>query len=650
MFSAYLQLLSAVTQIGKRSRIIATVLVCGMVLGLAAVAHASTSSQPAPDETCFRPAAGAEASNPPELRSHNGVLEVTLKFRFRQTVLGEGPVRYCYMTDAGAIAPTLRVHPGDRLIIHFVNEASGGKYASTPPAAIRQKRDCSDPSMEFYSTNLHFHGMEIPPVCHQDDVLHTFVQPGQQFDYDVRIPMEQPPGLYWYHPHVHGITERQLQGGASGALIVEGIEKDKQRSFLADMPQRVLVIRDQQLSHPNEPAAPSWDLSLNYVPIVYPTLLPAALQTKPHAKEFWRVVNAAADTLLDLQLLKGGQPQKVQLIARDGVAVDSANAWLQDIPLPPGARAEFVVQTPGAGETMELITRRWDTGPAGDNDPRRPLAQVVSQKDATVAPANASNVAKSTSSPEIPYRGSTLERTLYFSESSPNPGDPDISTFFFITVLGQQPEQYHMGSPPNIVLHQGAVEAWTVENRSPEDHDFHIHQLHFQVLAIDGKPVHDGEIRDTINLPHWSGDGPYPSVKLLMDFRDPNIVGTFPYHCHIEKHADMGMMGTVQVLPPGVKTSVILHLSPARPEMGDSVKFTATVVPEKSGGPPLTGEVQLNVDGLNLGKMAALSHGQATLETFFPEPGEHVVKAMYWGDATHAESASLPVTVTVKVR
>ena len=83
--------------------------------------------------------------------------------------------------------------------------------------------------MGFFSTNLHFHGMSIPPVCHQDDVLHTFVQPGQEFDYDVRIPVNQPPGLYWYHPHVHGITESQMQGGASGALIVEGIEK--QRSF-----------------------------------------------------------------------------------------------------------------------------------------------------------------------------------------------------------------------------------------------------------------------------------------------------------------------------------------------------------------------------------------------------------------------------------
>ena len=39
----------------------------------------------------------------------------------------------------------------------------------------------------------------------------------------------------------------------------------------------------------------------------------------------------------------------------------------------------------------------------------------------------------------------------------------------------------------------------------------------------------------------------YPSVRLRMDFRDPNIVGTFVYHCHILEHEDGGMMGTIRV-------------------------------------------------------------------------------------------------------
>ena len=57
-------------------------------------------------------------------------------------------------------------------------------------------------------------------------------------------------------------------------------------------------------------------------------------------------------------------------------------------------------------------------------------------------------------------------------------------------------------------------------------------------------------LRDTINVTYWDGRSPQcPCVKLRMDFRDPQIVGTFLYHCHLLEHEDGGMMGTIQVLP-----------------------------------------------------------------------------------------------------
>jgi len=34
-----------------------------------------------------------------------------------------------------------------------------------------------------------------------------------------------------------------------------------------------------------------------------------------------------------------------------------------------------------------------------------------------------------------------------------------------------------------------------------------------------------------------------------MDFRDPNTVGTFIYHCHLLDHEDGGMMGLIRVQP-----------------------------------------------------------------------------------------------------
>jgi len=97
----------------------------------------------------------------------------------------------------------------------------------------------------------------------------------------------------------------------------------------------------------------------------------------------------------------------------------------------------------------------------------------------------------------------------------------------------------------DIVVHQGDVEDWTIENRSHELHAFHIHQIHFLLVSWNRTPVNDTFLRDTINIPYWDGKSDaYPSVTLRMDFRDPNSVGTFVYHCHLLEHEDGGMMGT----------------------------------------------------------------------------------------------------------
>ncbi len=117
-------------------------------------------------------------------------------------------------------------------------------------------------------------------------------------------------------------------------------------------------------------------------------------------------------------------------------------------------------------------------------------------------------------------------RSLYFSEQTVGSNGP---TQYFITVNGQRPKVFHMDDPPAIVTNIGAVEDWTVENRAGEAHAFHIHQIHFLVMAINGVPVPNPYLADTIVLPNWSGHGPYPNVTLRMDFRDPNIAGTFVY-------------------------------------------------------------------------------------------------------------------------
>lgn len=504
----------------------------------------------------------------------------------RNFLAADGEMRYCYLNSDGSQAPTLRVQPGDRLVLSLKNELSLPSTAMHMPADT--KSSCGSATMTAAATNLHFHGLYLPPLCHQDETLGTLIQPsGPAFEYRVRIPRNQPPGLYWYHPHPHGLSEAQVLGGASGALIVEGIERVN--SLVAGLPEQVLVIRDQKIlserltnAEPDTylPEKPSKDLSINFVPVPYPDYPAAVIKMKASQRQLWRVLNASADTYLDLQLLYGRKAQNLGVVALDGVPLGFGNGnahdrviWQTDIPIPAGGRAEFIVNGPPEGVQATLVTLGVETVPfvdeedllpaAGtssaipdddDNTPPRPLATIVAsavggEPPSTLPPVSAP--LKFQGMPALARVKPIRQRKLYFSEKVLDPKHPSTSTTFFITEEGHTPAAYDPASKaPNISVRLGDVEDWTIENRSQELHTFHIHQSHFVVLARDGVPVDEPFLRDTISVGFWDGNNPqYPSVKLRMDFRDPNIVGTFPYHCHILQHEDGGMMGTIQVLP-----------------------------------------------------------------------------------------------------
>jgi len=613
------------------------------------------------DQVCARYATGSTISDPHVLQSQNGVLEVTIGF---YTVTdSQGLIRYCYVTNDGVEAPTLVVNPGDNVIIHFHNNLpvtttsranhnmASVKMTLSSSAGASTNPGCNG-AMGANVTNIHFHGTNVAPVCGQDEVVHTLIQPGESFDYNVTIPATEPPGLYWYHPHPHGISEGQAQGGATGALIVQGIQ-DVFPS-LAGMPTRTLVIRDQTLpaAEANDATIPAWDVSLNYVPVTYPSYVPAVIRTIPGEHEFWRVVNSAADTILNLQYVVNGTPQPMQVYAIDGYPLSWGSAGsMTTIQMGPGARAEFVVTTPNVGDTAQLVTQYQNTGPDGDFDPARPIANIVSRSDAPTPaqiPPQTGNVS-TTLFQSLTGLTPAAHRNLYFSEVLQNPANPDGPTNFYLTEEGHTPALFTMGQPPNIVVHGGTVEDWAIENRTGEDHIFHVHQLHFQIIAIDGQPVNDPALRDTYDVPYWSGSGAYHSITVRMDFSDPNMVGTFVYHCHILEHEDGGMMGEIEVLPPGSAAKATVAASASRIAPNQNVVLTANVTDASTGSPNPSGFVQFQLHGENVGNPAAITNGVATLTTQVDgSAGSNDLVAFYQGDTTYAEvtSPSIPITIS----
>jgi FtsP/CotA-like multicopper oxidase with cupredoxin domain len=512
--------------------------------------------------SCPRFPAGSVVRNPPALFSRNGYLSV--RFSYQTRTDEEGRTLFSFMTPDGLENPTLHVHPGDRLIVTITNNTP-----ATPADMPVPPPNCGGTVMTHSSVNIHFHGTNTSPTCGQDEVVHTVINSGETFQYNLAFPLDEPPGVYWYHPHAHGLTEAALQGGASGAIVVDGIQRFHPE--VSGLRQRVLLIRDQNVAGNPTPGdkIPSWDLSLNFVPIAYPAEVPAILRMRSGAKEFWRIVNASADSLLDLQVLFDGVPQVLKIVGIDGVPVDSQDGQASNgstpklldsnhVLIPAAGRAEFIVSAPSASvKVAEFLTRKVNTGPDGDSDTRRTLASIQTTDDALESDA----LVPSQSEPDWQPRfqglataAITNRRHLYFSENNPK-------SLFFITVDGEKRALYSPANPPAIVTTQGSVEDWTIENRTLENHEFHLHQTHFLVLsqnnfAINGTEPDrtiDGQYLDTIQVPYWDGnpDHPYPRVTVRVDFRGPDV-GDFVYHCHIAEHEDGGMMAIIRVVPsPG---------------------------------------------------------------------------------------------------
>jgi FtsP/CotA-like multicopper oxidase with cupredoxin domain len=493
------------------------------------------------------------------------------------------------MTPDGLQNPTLRVRPGDHLRIVVTNNLPPG----AAPMALNAP-NCGAPVMNSTSVNIHYHGTNLPPTCHQDEVIKTIINSGQTFQYDVVFPTDEPPGLYFYHPHVHGISEHAVQGGATGAIVVDGLEQLQPAA--RNLRQRILTVRDQPV--PGGLTAggniPEWDVTLNYVPITSPThpsdsnFVPAVMQMKADQRELWSVCNCAADTILDLQYVFDGVPQPMQIVAIDGVPVNSQDGSQPGEPipvthflLPTASRVQVIVPPPPRQVRLaQLITLAVDTGPDGDNDPQRPLATIQAVNQLSADRNAFAQAAPSSSSAINGRRFAGLKsapvaarRVVFFDEI-------ESSDTFIMAVEGKPEHAFDPNAAPDIVATEGTVEEWVVQNRTQEVHEFHFHQLHFLLesqnnFEVNGSPqvpAITGQFLDMVHVPYWDGDPthPFPSVTLRIDFRG-HAVGDFVFHCHILEHEDGGMMNIIRVQDADLddqrtqrSTTAHVHPKPAR--------------------------------------------------------------------------------------
>ncbi len=403
--------------------------------------------------------------------------------------------------------PLLQVRPGGTLRVRLVNHLT-------------------------QETNLHFHGILASPLGRSDNMM-IAVKPGETFDYEVKISKLQTPGLYWYHTHIHGSTEEGVKGGLSGPLLVQGFVN---RYISGTRPiEQILVLKEY--SEGRRAFSFFRDQSNGQI-LTINGRVNAPLSMRPGERQLWHIGNFGPNRPFRLSIK--GHP--FTIVGRDGVpalyptSADSLTVY-------PGSRYEVLIDAGGPGAFPILGSdddgdgrgRGRGRGRRGRRDGERDEASSSSNEVGTLQvggqslPASPLPQLKPAPARDLSDAHIDASRTIVFGESRRQ-----------YTINGQVFD--HTRVDTRVPL--GNIEEWTIKNDSDELHVFHIHQVNFQVMKINGQPQSFNGAVDTVSI------APDQSVTLRIAFTEPEIVGRFMYHCHVLEHEDGGMMAQIEVYDP----------------------------------------------------------------------------------------------------
>jgi FtsP/CotA-like multicopper oxidase with cupredoxin domain len=418
---------------------------------------------------------------------------------------GQGEPTATWGFNGAFLGPTLRAGRGEKVAVDVEN-------------------DLDEP------TSVHWHGMHLP--AEMDGGPHQMIEPGTTWKPHWTIA--QPAATLWYHPHPHGETETHVYEGLAGMVI---LDDDASRS--ADLPDEYgvddlpLIVQDKkfsggQLDLTHDGSEPGM---LGDTVMVNGTI--GAVQEVSTEKVRLRLLNGSTARTYAFEF----PDRSMDLIAGGGGFLDEP-AEVDRLRLAPGERAEVVVDfTPG--ETERMRSAEVDLGGVavpgtmGGNDSFDVLEFRAADE---LKPA-----------PEPAWSPSE-----YAQHDALHKEDAETTRTFELEDREINGERMDMGRIDE-VIHVGDTEVWEVRSNQPIPHIFHIHDVQFEVLDIDGEapPVEMSGRKDTIYLE------PKRDYRLLMRFEDytnPHL--PYMYHCHMLLHEDEGMMGQYVVIDPDQQDEV----------------------------------------------------------------------------------------------
>ncbi|MBE1875800.1 multicopper oxidase family protein [Myceligenerans pegani] len=407
--------------------------------------------------------------------------------------------------DGPYLGPTLRAERGERVAVRVTNELDE-------------------------TTSVHWHGMHLPPAM--DGGPHQPIAPGDTWEPTWEI--DQPAATLWYHPHPHGATEEHVYRGLAGLFLL-----DDDASRAADLPSRYgvddvpVVVQDKvfdddgrlELRHDGgEPGTLGDTVMTNGTVGAYHEVTTERVRL--------RLLNGSTARTYSF----GFEDRSFDLVATDGGLLD-APVRLDEVRLAPGERAEIVVAFE-PGDVTRLRSTEPDLGGVaasfamGGNDAFDVL-ELRAADDLAPSPAPAWGPSSHAGEDELRAEDATMGRSFELADRMINGERMDMSRIDEVVTVGD-------------------TEVWEVRNAHPVPHSFHVHDVQFRILTIDGREPPPGLAgpKDTVYLE------PRRTYRLLMRFEDyTDTEMPYMYHCHMLLHEDEGMMGQFLVVEPGETAS-----------------------------------------------------------------------------------------------
>ena len=521
-------------------------------------------------------------ANPATINSQQGKLVSTLQIAYTdksKTSIGGCPVKLRSYNEQ-LVGPTLRVRPGETMNILLQNRLP----KETPQEIADQFQQESSHAWlgtrphSYNTTNLHTHGLHVSPTGNSDNVL-LAVLPQTELPYEIKVPLNHPPGTYWYHAHAHGSVAIQVSSGMAGAIVIDD-DPDQLPPALRDASrpehEKVMVFQttfydtqgevnhitsffpdpsrspDQgrkncSESNPDKDSLCTWGFS-NRLITINGQIVPK-ITMRPGEVQRWRLIDTAYRESIQLRL----EGHDLHEIAIDGIYHDKIDTWSEQaciqypktrcLNLQPGYRSDVLVKaaTPGvyrlidvpsSPEASVLIAAEFMGLLGAPKEAEHVLAEVVVEgQPMDMALPTSEQIASLAPFKAVKLKDRAIgQQTVQFSIGSDlNPDPAKQRNYFQVNYQAFDPSKVRK-------LQLGAIDRWNLKGQG---HVFHIHVNPFQWerSGPDGNP--EWVWKDTLFV---SAKGEQVYTQYL------DYLGQFVMHCHILDHEDLGMMEVDQVV------------------------------------------------------------------------------------------------------